>query len=225
MKAIATVGERLQLIKDWQCSGLTVSEWCRRNGIHKNTFCNWIHRSRKQGLLETPAVIPQPIDQDPIKQDIVKIEVSPEQPKYSMRFFSDDNASDMVSFRPKAVGLRGEISEPSSILQATQEKIQMTHNDFISNPLEFWMSLFPSATREKPCLLNPPDNRNTAPARAGAAAGSGWSGRGQVLVFADQKAFVLFRERTLLRFQGLLLYLYVIRLPSTRTRSPTSSLT
>ena len=31
MKAIATVGERLQLIKDWQCSGLTVSEWCRRN--------------------------------------------------------------------------------------------------------------------------------------------------------------------------------------------------
>jgi len=71
MKAIVTVGERLQLIKDWQCSGLTVSEWCRRNGIHKNTFCNWIHRSRKQGLLETPAVIPQPIDQDPIKQDII----------------------------------------------------------------------------------------------------------------------------------------------------------
>jgi len=91
----------------------------------------------------------------------------------------------MVSFRPKAVGLRGEISEPSSILQATQEKIQMTHNDFISNPLEFWMSLFPSATREKPrfsalaeailrqpggrsgcrsksnpaCLFNPPGNR------------------------------------------------------------------
>ena len=36
MKAIATVGERLQLIKDWQLSGLTISEWCRRNGIHKN---------------------------------------------------------------------------------------------------------------------------------------------------------------------------------------------
>ena len=72
MKTIATVGERLQLIKDWQCSGLTVSEWCRRNGIHKNTFCNWIHRSRNQVLLETPAVIPQPIDQDPIKQDTEK---------------------------------------------------------------------------------------------------------------------------------------------------------
>ena len=26
----------------------------------------------------------------------------------------------------------------------------MNHNDFISNPLEYWMSLFPSASREKP---------------------------------------------------------------------------
>jgi len=76
MKAIASVGERLQLIKDWQLSGLTASEWCRRNGIHKNTFSNWIHRSRKQGLLETPAVIPQPVVHDPIRQDIVKIEVA-----------------------------------------------------------------------------------------------------------------------------------------------------
>ena len=76
MKAITTVGERLRLIKEWQQSGLTVSEWCRRNGIHPNTFCNWIHRSRKQGLLETPTVIPQPVIQDPIQQDIVKIEGS-----------------------------------------------------------------------------------------------------------------------------------------------------
>lgn len=76
MKAIATVGERLQLIKDWQLSGLTLSEWCRRNGIHKNTFSNWIHRFRKQGLLETPAVIPETITRDPVRQDIVKIEVA-----------------------------------------------------------------------------------------------------------------------------------------------------
>lgn len=26
----------------------------------------------------------------------------------------------------------------------------MNHNDFISNPLDYWMRLFPSATREKP---------------------------------------------------------------------------
>ena len=81
MKAIATVGERLRLIKDWQQSGLSVSEWCRRNGIHPNTFCNWIHRSRKQGLLEMPAVVPQQIVQDPAPQDIVKIEVVSRDPE------------------------------------------------------------------------------------------------------------------------------------------------
>ena len=76
MKAIATVGERLRMIKEWQQSGLSISEWCRRNGIHPNTFCNWIYRSRKQGLLETPVVVPQPIIRDPAQQEIVKIEVA-----------------------------------------------------------------------------------------------------------------------------------------------------
>ena len=82
MKAITTVGEWLRLIKEWQQSGLTVSEWCRRNGIHPNTFCKWIHRSRKQGLLETPAVIPQPAIQDPIQQDKIKADLGwyPETP-------------------------------------------------------------------------------------------------------------------------------------------------
>lgn len=92
MKAIASVGERLQLIKDWQLSGLTVSEWCRRNGIHKNTFCNWIHRSRKQGLLETPAVIPQPMVSDPVHQDIVKIEVNRESESYSTGIIPETEA-------------------------------------------------------------------------------------------------------------------------------------
>ena len=88
MKAIATVGERLQLIKDWQLSGLTLSEWCRRNGIHKNTFSNWIHRFRKQGLLETPAVIPEAITRDPVRQDIVKIEVARNSGPVSSGIFS-----------------------------------------------------------------------------------------------------------------------------------------
>lgn len=76
MKAIVTVGERLRLIKEWQKTGLSISEWCRRNGIHPNTFCNWIYRSRQQGLLETPAVVPQLIIPEPVQQDIVKIEVA-----------------------------------------------------------------------------------------------------------------------------------------------------
>jgi len=92
MKAIATVGERLQLIKDWQLSGLTISEWCRRNGIHKNTFSNWIHRFRKQGLLETPAVIPEPITSDPVGHDIVKIEVTRNSGSVSSGIISESTA-------------------------------------------------------------------------------------------------------------------------------------
>ena len=26
----------------------------------------------------------------------------------------------------------------------------MSHNDFVNNPLEYWLFLFPSSTREKP---------------------------------------------------------------------------
>ena len=98
MKAIATVGERLQLIKDWQLSGLTLSEWCRRNGIHKNTFSNWIHRFRKQGLLETPAVIPETITRDPVSQDIVKIEVARNSGPVSSGIFSE--AADIIPESP-----------------------------------------------------------------------------------------------------------------------------
>ena len=98
MKAIATVGERLQLIKDWQLSGLTISEWCRRSGIHKNTFSNWIHRFRKQGLLETPAVIPETITRDPVSQDIVKIEVARNSGPISSGIFSE--AADIIPESP-----------------------------------------------------------------------------------------------------------------------------
>ena len=98
MKAIATVGERLQLIKDWQLSGLTISEWCRRNGIHKNTFSNWIHRFRKQGLLETPAVIPETITRDPVSQDIVKIEAARNSGPVSSGIFSE--AADIIPESP-----------------------------------------------------------------------------------------------------------------------------
>ena len=108
MKAIATVGERLQLIKDWQLSGLTISEWCRRNGIHKNTFSNWIHRFRKQGLLETPAVIPETITRDPVSQDIVKIEVARNSGPVSSGIFSE--AADIIPESPFS-GNKGAVME------------------------------------------------------------------------------------------------------------------
>ena len=60
-KPIATIPERLEMIRACQASGLSVAEWCRRNGLNDNTYFNWVTRLRKKGLLETPAVIPETI--------------------------------------------------------------------------------------------------------------------------------------------------------------------
>ena len=75
-KPIATIPERLEMIRACQASGLSVAEWCRRNGLNDNTYFNWVTRLRKKGLLETPAVIPESIPHTPVQQEIVKVEIS-----------------------------------------------------------------------------------------------------------------------------------------------------
>ena len=75
---IATEEERIRLIKECQSSGLTANEWCRRNGISRNTYHTWINRLRKKGLLETAATIPTVLSTGPYQQDIVKVEFAKE---------------------------------------------------------------------------------------------------------------------------------------------------
>lgn len=74
-KPIATIPERLEMIKACQVSGLSVAEWCRRNGLNDNTYFNWVTRLRKKGLLETPAVIPESIPHEPVQPEIVRVEI------------------------------------------------------------------------------------------------------------------------------------------------------
>lgn len=78
MKTKTTIPERLQLIKACQASGLSVAEWCRRNGLNDNTYFNWVTRLRRKGLLETPAVIPESIPHEFVQQEIVKVEIAPQ---------------------------------------------------------------------------------------------------------------------------------------------------
>ncbi len=78
IKPIVTKEERLRLIKECQQSGLTTSEWCRRNGIQRNTFHTWITRARKKGLIETPATIPTVIAAEASHPDIVKVSLANE---------------------------------------------------------------------------------------------------------------------------------------------------
>ena len=77
MKTKTTIPERLKMIKACQASGLSVAEWCRRNGLNDNTYFNWVTRLRRKGLLETPAVIPETIPHEVEQPEIVKVEIAP----------------------------------------------------------------------------------------------------------------------------------------------------
>lgn len=75
IKPIATEEERIRLVKECYQSGLTANEWCRRNGISRNTFHTWVNRLRKRGLIETAATIPTVINCEEIHPEIVKINI------------------------------------------------------------------------------------------------------------------------------------------------------
>lgn len=79
IRPIATEAERIRLIRDCQQSGLTANEWCRQNGISRNTYHTWLTRLRRKGLIETAATMPTVISSEPYRQDIVKVELAREE--------------------------------------------------------------------------------------------------------------------------------------------------
>ena len=85
IRPIATEEERIRLIRECQQSGLTANEWCRQNGISRNTYHTWMSRLRKKGLIETAATMPTVISSERYQQDIVKVELSREGTEMSTR--------------------------------------------------------------------------------------------------------------------------------------------
>ena len=85
IKAIATEEEKIRLINECQQSGLTAHEWCRQNGISRNTYHTWLTRLRRKGVIETAATIPTVIPRDSYHQDIVKVELVKEETVISER--------------------------------------------------------------------------------------------------------------------------------------------
>ena len=79
IRPIATEAERIRLIKECQQSGLTANEWCRQNGISRNTYHTWLTRLRRKGLIETAATIPTVISSESYHPDIVKVELAREE--------------------------------------------------------------------------------------------------------------------------------------------------
>ncbi len=68
-----TTQEQLQLINECRQSGMTTYEWCEQNDIKISTFYGWIARLKRNGEIDTPAVIPTVIHKQTEQPDIVKI--------------------------------------------------------------------------------------------------------------------------------------------------------
>ena len=77
MREYTPAKEQLRLIKECQQSGMTIADWCRLRGIRIDTFFCWNFRLKIKGLIDTAATIPQPFFQDPVRPDIVKVNISP----------------------------------------------------------------------------------------------------------------------------------------------------
>ena len=76
-----TPEEQLEMVRLCRASGLTIAEWCRREGILPDTYYTWHERLRKRGMLEKATPVPQRVVDRPFAPEIVKVQVeSPVQP-------------------------------------------------------------------------------------------------------------------------------------------------
>lgn len=72
-----TPEEQLEMVQLCRASGLTIAEWCRKEGIVVDTYYTWVERLQKRGMLEKAASVPQRIVNQPFAPEIVKVRVEP----------------------------------------------------------------------------------------------------------------------------------------------------
>ena len=70
-----TPEEQLEMVRLCRASGLTIAEWCRREGIIPDTYSTWVERLQKRGMLEKAAYVPQRIVNQPFTPEIVKVKI------------------------------------------------------------------------------------------------------------------------------------------------------
>lgn len=75
-----TAQKQYQLILECRSSGLSDYQWCMEHDIKPGTFYNWVKRLRKKAYYEIPPSSGQEDYKAAPRQDIVKLEVIPEDP-------------------------------------------------------------------------------------------------------------------------------------------------
>ena len=109
-KARVPMAEQIRLINECRQSGMTDADWCRENDIAVSTFYNWVSRCRKAAADQIPAVnyghleVPRP------KQDVVSIDIVPEQNTASQmqNTYLDNSHTIEVAMRDITVRIRND---------------------------------------------------------------------------------------------------------------------
>ena len=78
-KARVPMAEQIRLINECRQSGMTDADWCRENGIAVSTFYNWVSRCRKAASDQIPAPNYGHLENPPPKQDVVPVDIVPQQ--------------------------------------------------------------------------------------------------------------------------------------------------
>ena len=81
-----TPEEQLEMVRLCRASGLTIAEWCRREGIIPDTYSTWVERLQKRGMLEKAAHVPQRIVNQPFTPEIVKVQVEAPVPSVPVQY-------------------------------------------------------------------------------------------------------------------------------------------
>lgn len=74
-----TPEQRFELVMECRSSGLSDYQWCREHDINPGTFYNWIARFRKKGYPNIPEPAGRTTVHKAIKQEVVKIDVLPDE--------------------------------------------------------------------------------------------------------------------------------------------------
>ena len=71
--------EQYALIMECRSSGLSDQQWCMQHDINPGTFYNWVKRLRKKACYDIPAATGRIGLTAAVKQDVVKVDIIPEQ--------------------------------------------------------------------------------------------------------------------------------------------------
>jgi len=85
-----SIEEQYELVLECRKSGLSDREWCFRNGIPQSTFYQWLSKLRAQACYKIPETESGNSELSNIqKQDVVKLNVYPENPKYENKVLNE----------------------------------------------------------------------------------------------------------------------------------------